>query len=101
MDRDDEDDVTILELTALPDREMAAGDVTPTQETDPGVLAALAAVDLAGAGGEWVLGFTRGAAAKQADMRRALIAELMSRGAPREAAQDLAEAVVRRANGKP
>ena len=51
MDRDD-DDVTILELTALPDRETASGDVTPTQETDPGVLAALAAVDLAGAGGE-------------------------------------------------
>ena len=34
-------------------------------------------------------------------MRRALIAELMSRGAPRSAAQDMAEAVVRRANGKP
>jgi hypothetical protein len=94
----DDDSPTLYDPGVVPEREIA-GESTPETATDPALLDVSAGRAEPSAVDDWLLGFQAGVAAKTSDIRRAIIAETMARGAPRSAAEAFAEAVLFRALG--
>lgn len=92
----DANDLTIVDMGgALPVREIA-GDSTREHQTDEPIMAAASGARELPVNTEWERGYYVGVAARRLDLRRALICELLDRGASALAAEELWQAVLRR-----